>query len=208
MEIQTTTSVPAIPSGVVSTTTAVSSATPVQQASPPVAAKPPRLAKPWTATDKLLTYLGIWENGVENGKNFAHQMVTDGFILTVYNDSRKLPTVGCGHLVVEADKLKLGDTITKVRAQDLLKSDLKKVETALNKNITVALYQYEYDALVSITFNAGTGGALDDLAAEINSAKYEDIPGFIEKFRAKHGNEGRRTSEANLFKNGVYDASH
>lgn len=208
MAIQTTTTVPSIPSGVIATTTPVQSATPVQQALPQTPAQLARPSKPWEVSDKLLTFIGVWENGIENGKNFANQQVDDGFILTVYNDSRKLPTVGCGHLVVAADKLKLGDTITKQRAQDLLKADMKKATDAVNKKVTVALYQYEYDALVSITFNAGTGDALDDLSAEVNKGAYDKMPAFIEKFRAGHGNTKRRASEANLFKAGVYDASH
>lgn len=42
-----------------------------------------RNAKPWKARDELLRFISIWENGVENGKNFAKQTVTNGFILTV-----------------------------------------------------------------------------------------------------------------------------
>lgn len=166
-----------------------------------------RLGKPWTVSDKLLPFLGTWENGVANGKNFAHQMVTDGFILTVYNDSKKLPTVGCGHLVVTEDKLKLGDTITKERAQALLKKDLSTAEKAINSKVNVPLYKYEYDALVSIAFNAGTAGVAK-LAESVNKGKYDVIPAEIEKYRTGGGNEGRRASEANLFKSGVYDASH
>lgn len=166
-----------------------------------------RLGKPWTISDQLLSFLGIWENGVTNGNNFAHQMVTDGFILKVYNDSKKLPTVGCGHLVVAGDKLKLGETITKDKAKELLKNDLSTTEKAINSKVKVPLYKYEYDALVSIAFNAGVGG-VSKLAESVNRGKYEEIPAEIEKYRTGGGNEGRRASEAKLFKSGVYDASH
>lgn len=71
-----------------------------------------RVGKPWRVSNNLLQFLGIWESGIQNGENFAHQIVTNGFILKVYNDSRGLPTVGAGHLVLAADKLKLGDEIT------------------------------------------------------------------------------------------------
>lgn len=166
-----------------------------------------RLTKPWTATDKLLPFIGIWENGVENGKNFAKQMVTDGFILTVYNDSRKLPTVGCGHLVTASDKLKVGDVITQQRAKELLKNDLYSAETAINEKVKVPLHPYEYDALVSITFNTGRSGALK-LIDKVNEGKYENIPEEIEKYRTGGGNKGRRASEAKLFNKGDYDATH
>lgn len=169
--------------------------------------KTDRLGKPWSASDKLLSYLGIWENGVENGKNFAKQTVNDGFILTVYNDSRKLPTVGCGHLVTDADKLKLGETITKEKAKELLKKDLATAEKAINDKTKVPLYAHEYDALVSIAFNTGRSGVAK-LIDKVNEGKYEDIPDEIEKYRTGGGNKGRRASEANLFKSGIYDASH
>jgi lysozyme len=166
-----------------------------------------RLGKPWKISEDLLPFLGTWENGVMNGKNFAHQMVTNGFILQVYNDSRGLPTVGCGHLVVAADKLKLGKKITEARAKELLKNDLSDAENAVNRNVKVPLHQHEYDALVSLTFNTGSHGALK-LFAAVNSGKYESIPATIEKYRTGGGNEGRRSSEAKLFKSGVYDAIH
>jgi lysozyme len=166
-----------------------------------------RLGKPWKVSEKLLPFLGTWENGVMNGKNFAHQVVTNGFILNVYKDSRGLPTVGSGHLVVAADKLKVGDTIKEERAKNLLKSDLATAESAVNRNVKVPLHQYEYDALVSLTFNTGAHGAIK-LFDAVNKGKYELIPATIKKYRTGGGNEGRREAEAELFKSGVYDASH
>ncbi|MYN18184.1 glycoside hydrolase family protein [Rugamonas sp. FT107W] len=166
-----------------------------------------RLGKPWTVSENLLQFLGTWENGVLNGKNFAHQDVTNGFILKVYKDSRGLPTVGCGHLVVAADQLKVGEKITDVRAKELLQDDLTAAESAVNEEVRVPLYQYEYDALVSLTFNTGAHGA-SKLFKAVNKGKYELIPATIEKYRTGGGNEGRRSSEAELFKSGSYDASH
>ena len=166
-----------------------------------------RLGKPWKVSENLLPFLGTWENGVLNGKNFAHQMVTNGFILTVYNDSRGLPTVGCGHLVIAADKLKLGKKITEERAKELLRNDLGEAENAVNRNVKVPMYQYEYDALVSLTFNTGSHGALK-LFDAVNAGKYESVPATIEKYRTGGGNEGRRVSEAKLFESGIYNASH
>jgi lysozyme len=166
-----------------------------------------RIGKPWKVSEDLLQFLATWENGVMNGKNFAHQVVTNGFILKVYKDSRGLPTVGSGHLVVAADKLKVGNKISEARAKELLKSDLATAESAVNKNVKVPMHRYEYDALVSLTFNTGAHGALKMFDA-VNMGKYELIPATIEKYRTGGGNEGRRRSEAELFKSGVYDASH
>jgi lysozyme len=166
-----------------------------------------RVGKPWSVSDELLEFLGTWENGVMNGKNFAHQVVTNGFILKVYKDSRGLPTVGCGHLVVAADKLKVGDKIKETRAKELLKNDLATAENAVNTNVKVPMHQYEYDALVSLTFNTGAHGA-SKLFDAVNKGAYESIPAKIEKYRTGGGNEARRASEAELFKSGAYDATH
>jgi lysozyme len=166
-----------------------------------------RLGKPWKISENLLQFLGIWENGVMNGKNFANQVVTNGFILKVYKDSRGLPTVGSGHLVVAADKLKVGDKIKEARAKELLTSDLVTAENAVNRNVKVPLHQYEYDGLVSLTFNTGPHGA-SRLFDAVNTGRYDFISATIEKYRTGGGNEGRRASEAKLFRSGVYDASH
>ena len=166
-----------------------------------------RLGKPWSVSDDLLEFLGTWENGVMNGKNFAHQVVTNGFILKVYKDSRGLPTVGCGHLVVASDKLKVGDKIKEARAKESMKSDLAAAEGAVNKNVKVPMHQYEYDALVSLPFNTGAHGA-SKLFDAVNKGTYALIPATIEKYRTGCGNEGRRASEAELFKSGVYVATH
>ncbi|VVD26493.1 protein of unknown function [Paraburkholderia dioscoreae] len=91
-----------------------------------------RLAKPWHASDRVLPFLAEWESGSLNGvvrifySNHTHHdyHVTNGMILTVYNDDQGNPTVGCGHLVVPADHLHAGDTITLERGQQLLRADL------------------------------------------------------------------------------------
>lgn len=145
-----------------------------------------RLAKPWKVSEELLRFIGIWENGVENGKNFAKQTVTNGFILTVYN---------------------IGDTITIEKAKELLKSDLETAEKAINEKVKVPLYQNEYDSLVSITFNTGRSGALK-LIEKVNEGDYKSVPKEIEKYRTGGGNKGRRASEASLFEIGNYDATH
>ena len=165
-----------------------------------------RLSKPWSVSDSLLPFLGELENGTLNGTNFAKQKVVDGFILAVYNDSKKLPTVGCGHKVLPADKLKVGDKITLDRAKEILKADLHNAEAAVNDLVNVPLHPYEYDALVSVAFNTGRGGATP-LFRNVNTGKYESIPKSITKAKPV-GNEWRRDLEAALFKTGVYDASH
>ena len=50
----------------------------------------------------------------------------EGVRLTVYQDTRGLPTVGVGHLVCPADLLHVGDRITPERCEALFASDLER----------------------------------------------------------------------------------
>lgn len=167
-----------------------------------------RLWKPWSLSPGIINFIAEWESGILNGVNYRGQKVTNGMILEVYNDSRNQPTVGCGHLVVAADNLKLGDSISLAKAREFLIKDLTSMEKAVNKKINVPLHQYEYDALVDIAFNAGPGAGIDRLAAHLNKGNYQSTPEFIKSYRVGGGNEKRRASEAKLFEGGIYDAQH
>ena len=91
----------------------------------------------------------------DNGLHLIEQF--EGTVLHVYLDSVNKPTVGVGHLIVPADNLKLGDTITQQQADDFLRSDVASAERAVNA-LNVPLTQNQFDALVSFTFNLGAGG--------------------------------------------------
>lgn len=81
-------------------------------------------------------------------------VATEGYKLTVYRDSRGLPTVGIGHLVTLGDRLKVGDTITAERAEQLYIADIKKAVRAANEqaqeliindpNFLIALAEVNY----------------------------------------------------------------
>ncbi len=169
-----------------------------------------RLCKPWNVSDDALSFIAVIESGTLDGKNFLGHQVTHGFILTVYLDNRNLPTVGCGHLVVAGDKLKVGQTIAIEQAQQFLRDVLAKVESRLNNDVKVPLYQFEYDALVSIVFNCGAYTGADRIIEKINVGKYNDLFDFILPYRIGHNTnlKHRRFWEARLFASGVYDATH
>ncbi|MDD5161181.1 MAG: lysozyme [Sulfuricurvum sp.] len=175
--------------------------------------KTDRLWKPWEASDKLLPFLGVWESGVLNG-TFRGLPVAQGMILEVYNDHPEnpkinKPTVGMGHVVLDKDHLKVGDKVSVQKAMEFLKSDIKIVEDQVNKKIKVPLYQYEYDALVSIGINAGAYGGLTEISEIVNKGIYKDIPKIIKTYHAKvEGKLKRRTAEAKLFGEGIYDTDH
>lgn len=144
-------------------------------------------------------------NGTYQGRQ-----VTEGFILTAYLDNVGIPTVGCGHRILPEDEINVGDTITLDRARDFRRKNVATVETRLNKDIWVPLYQYEYDALVSIVYNCGSGRGADEIIMKINTGDYDAMFNYILKYRVgeNKGVKNRRFGEARLFETGVYDASH
>jgi lysozyme len=175
-----------------------------------------RRHKPWKISDKGIAFMGEWESGVMNGNNWQGLPVTEGMILKVYDDGYAIPTVGFGHRVHPGDRLVLGDLITLERAREFFRNDVATFENAVNKNINVPLYQYEYDALVSILFNTGIQRGSNDSSSKtriervadiVNAGDYSKASDFILDFIAGRVPK-RRVSEASLFKTGVYDAKH
>src|SRR4051812_15596346 len=81
----------------------------------------------------------------------------EGIRLTVYRDSKGLPTVGVGHLITPKDGLKVGDKITQEQCDTFLDSDLQACEDTINAKVKCDLLPNEFDALVSFVFNIGTG---------------------------------------------------
>lgn len=174
-----------------------------------------RIGKPWTLSAEGYRFIAVLESGILNGK-YKGIPIVDGFFVQVYDDGFGIPTVGLGHKVISTDKLKLGDTITVERAKEFLSIDLSPVEAAINREVMVALHQYEYDALVSILFNSGiyrrdtdpwTGTRSEYLANNANKGDYKKMTKIIEAFVA-HRVLGRRRTEARLFERGDYVATH
>jgi lysozyme len=62
----------------------------------------------------------------------------EGYRLDVYLDTKNLPTVGIGHLVVAADKLKVGDTIDDARAMAFFKKDTAEAISAAKSQASKA----------------------------------------------------------------------
>ena len=91
------------------------------------------------------------QKGIDLIKSF------EGLVLTAYKPVKAEPyyTIGYGHY---GSEVKYGQTITKTQAEQILKNDLIKYETAVTAyNYVYSWNQHEFDALVSFTFNCGTG---------------------------------------------------
>lgn len=91
--------------------------------------------------------LSISNNGLALIKKF------EGCKLTSYQDSIGVWTIGYGH----TSGVKKGQTITQVQADTFLKSDCSSAEKAVNSYTKYNWNQNQFDALVSFTFNCGSG---------------------------------------------------
>lgn len=93
---------------------------------------------------------------------------TDRAVIPVPGDK---PTVGFG----TTDGVKMGDTITPPRALVRLLNDANKFESAVKRCAPVPMYQYEFDAYVSLTYNIGeTAFCNSTLAKYLKAGKYEE----------------------------------
>jgi len=145
----------------------------------------------------------------------------EAFKPNLYNDDSEDHhcTIGYGHLVhlgpcngSEPQEFKNG--ISKERALQLFDLRIADFEKAVQRDITVPLYQYEFDALVSFLFNCGENFFVlkkapklykhllnkeyDDAAKEFLDVTSGGLGGLVK----------RRKAENNMFLNNIYDSKH
>jgi len=170
------------------------------------------------------TFSDIFQNGSridinqlqvsDEGKEFIKGW--ESFESKPYNDSEGYCTIGYGHLIarrkcediVLSDEFKEG--ITRTRADELFEERLPTYVNELKNSVTVNLYQYEFDALVSLLFNLGSLRKAPILKSKLNSGDYA---GAAQEFLdiTNGGTAGlvtRRRKEWDLFNNNIYDSSH
>ena len=125
----------------------------------------------------------------------------EGCELEAYQCSAGVWTIGYGHTkdVVE------GMTITQEEAEQMLVDELHEYESYINKYVTVALSQNQFDALVSWVYNLGPANlSASTMLKVLNSGEYEDVPAQMKRWNKAGGKvlEGlirRREAEACLF---------
>ncbi len=85
----------------------------------------------------------------------------EGFRGDAYYDVAGVLTIGYGHSTrapsIEQYPVYEGQHITEEEGEEILRADLKPTEAAVNSAVTRDITQKQYDALVSFTFNVGTG---------------------------------------------------
>ncbi len=164
---------------------------------------------------KSVNDLTTSEKGVDFIKSF------EGKRLELYNDDAGYATIGYGHLVhygkvgtnTEKEK-EFKSGITDEKAIELLKQDVKdKGEKYVKSYVSVKLTQEQFDALVSFTFNVGSGNfKSSSLLKEVNkeTATLETIKEKFMLWNKAGGKElsgltKRREREAKIYNEGIYE---
>lgn len=128
--------------------------------------------------------------------------------LSVYNDEAGKATVGFGHLVKEGESF---TTITEEQADILLGDDLAWAESVVNDHVHADLSQNQFDALVSLVFNIGSGNFENStLLRLINAGNPEAAAQQFIRWDRTGGHESdglkaRRVAEQKIFLESVYE---
>ena len=125
----------------------------------------------------------------------------EGLRLKAYRCPRGVWTIGYGHTT----GVKPAMVITEEQAEEYLKADLAQFERYLN-GLGLALNQNQFDALVSFTYNVGTGNfSSSTLLRKVranpldNSIMDEFLRWVYSKGRVLPGLQHRRLAEMKLY---------
>jgi lysozyme len=116
----------------------------------------------------------ITQEGLDLIKRF------EGFSPTVYICPAGYPTIGYGHVVLDGEKDRFAAGIGKEEGEELLRRDVRWAERGVLRLITVPLTDGQFDALVSFTFNLGSGALQrSTLRRKVNREEHAQVPGQL-----------------------------
>jgi len=134
----------------------------------------------------------ISQNGLDLIKHF------EGLYTDAYVCPAGVPTIGYGHTV----NVSIGQCITPKQAENILKEDMEKFSSAVEKSITVELNDNQFAALVSFAFNCGIGNLrVSTLRRKLNAGDYDCVPSELSRWvKALDPSTGKKRSLAGLVK--------
>jgi lysozyme len=125
----------------------------------------------------------------------------EGLRLSAYKDVVGVVTIGYG----TTSGVKMGDTITKERAEQLLREDVERFESQVLRLVKVPLTQGQHDALVSFVYNLGAGNLSNStLLRLLNAGDYAGAAAQFNRWNKAGGKVlsglvRRRAAERALF---------
>lgn len=137
----------------------------------------------------------------ENGYALIKQF--EGFMPYPYLDVGGKLTIGFGHLILPGEQF--SPPLLGKDAHDLLVKDSATAQKGVRKMISVPIRQGQYDALVSWTYNLGTGALQKSKVREYtNQRRYGEVPAQIRRWinvngKPVRGLRIRREAEALLY---------
>lgn len=150
------------------------------------------------ATSSFKSASTLSQKGLDLIKGF------EGLRLTSYRDSTGVWTIGYGHTGSDVHG---GQTISRARAEQLLKNDTGWAQDAVRRLVKVPLSQGQFDALTSFTFNLGAGAlGSSTLLKKLNAKDYAGAQKEFGKWVhaggvVLQGLVRRRAAEAKMFGN-------
>jgi lysozyme len=144
--------------------------------------------------------MNLSDNGYDVIKTF------EGVRNKSYKDSVGIWTVGIGFITVDGQKVNENTVLTDDQIKEQFFIQIAKYEDAVNNNVTSELNQNQFDALVSFTFNLGSGALKSStLLKKVNldpsdsTIKNEFLKWNKAGGRVIDGLTKRRQAEANLY---------
>ena len=111
----------------------------------------------------------------QNGLNLIKRF--EGFEPHIYKDAAGYSTIGYGHLLRAGESELFKNGISEAAGEALLIKDVLIAEQAVLRLIHVPLTNDQFDALVSFTFNLGSGALQrSTLRRKVNREEHDEVP--------------------------------
>lgn len=95
-------------------------------------------------------------------------------------------TIGYGHVILASESFQ--EPMTRLEAENLLKKDLEPRQKSLNGFLKVNLSQNQFDALMSLIYNIGTGNfQKSTLLKFVNDRLFDKVPDQFRRWSYVNG---------------------
>jgi lysozyme len=152
--------------------------------------------------DRYLT-----QGGADLIKHFEGCLKLKGGLYHAYHCPANVLTIGWGHTNHHGRQFDEHSKWTLEECNAAGREDMKTFESAVRRLVTTPIEPYQFDALVSFTYNCGEGNLKKStLLKKVNARDFEGAAQEFKKWNKANGKElagltRRRASESLLFQN-------